>query len=206
MKKSPTSSLLPPKGALDLIDADVSYYPSFFSQEEADQVLKTLHTSLAWEQKPIVMFGKQLMQPRLVAWYGDSGIRYTYSGLQLEALPWTPLLFQIKKRVEAETAGTFNSVLCNLYRDGNDSMGWHSDDEAELGPDPCIASLSFGDERPFHLKHKMKKELASTKIQLGHGSLLLMQGSTQTYYKHQLPKSQKKRSPRINLTFRFIHS
>ena len=207
MKKPSASSLFSSTNSnLDLIDADVSYNPSFFPKKEADQIFENLYTSLAWEQKPIFMFGKQLMQPRLVAWYGDSGISYTYSGLRLQALPWPPLLLQIKKRIEEETEYPFNSVLCNLYRDGKDSMGWHSDDEPELGPAPCIASLSFGDERPFHLKHTTRKELASTKIQLAHGSLLLMKGTTQSHYKHQLPKSKRERSPRINLTFRLIHS
>lgn len=191
---------------LDLPDADVSYYPTFFPSQTADSLLEGLIDTLAWEQKPIMMFGKRLMQPRLVAWYGDPGISYTYSGLRLQALPWTAPLLEIKEKVEEETSQVFNSVLCNLYRNGQDSMGWHSDDEAELGEHPCIASVSLGEERSFHLKHKTRNELASTKVLLAHGSLLLMKGETQRHYKHQLPKSRKQLAPRINLTFRFIHS
>lgn len=189
---------------IDLPDADVQYLSSFLKKEQADAYLEELLSSLAWEQKPIFLFGRQLMQPRLVAWYGDPGISYTYSGLRLQALPWTPKLLQIKETVEGETSHSYNSVLCNLYRDGKDSMGWHSDDEPELGKEPCIASLSLGEERSFHLKHRTRKEVPSTKILLAHGSLLVMKGATQSQYKHQLPKSRKKLSPRINLTFRLI--
>ena len=190
----------------DLPDAELRYQPQFFSPEEADNFYDQLLTSLAWEQKPIRIFGKELMQPRLVAWYGDSGISYSYSGIRLEALPWDPILWKIKEQVEASVGTAFNSVLCNLYRDGKDSMGWHADDEPELGPEPCIASVSLGAERYFHLKHKSNKALPTTKILLEHGSLLLMHGPTQTHYKHQLPKTRKVQSPRINLTFRQIYT
>ncbi len=190
----------------DLPDAQLRYHSQFFSPEEADNFYEHLLDTLAWEQKPIRIFGKELMQPRLVAWYGDSGISYSYSGIRLEALPWDPILWKIKEQVEASVGNTFNSVLCNLYRDGKDSMGWHADDEPELGPEPCIASVSLGAERYFHLKHKSNKELPTTKILLEHGSLLLMHGPTQTHYKHQLPKTRKVPTPRINLTFRQIYT
>lgn len=191
---------------LDLADAAVSYDPAFLPRKEADQLLDVLTDELAWEQKFITMFGKQLLQPRLVAWYGDTGISYTYSGLTLAALPWTNALQALKNKLEDTLEVSFNSVLCNLYRAGKDSMGWHADDEPELGKNPCIASISLGEERSFHLKHKFRKELPTHKLVLGHGSLLVMAGSTQACWKHQLPKSKRKMQKRINLTFRRILS
>ena len=191
---------------LNLIEAEVFYDPKFFSPKEADGYLETFIQTLQWEQKTLLMFGKEVMQPRLVAWYGDPGISYTYSGLTLEALPWTEGLSKLKDKLEESLDVSFNSVLCNLYREGKDSMGWHADDEPELGSTPCIASVSLGEVRSFHLKHKQRKELPTHKILLEHGSLLVMAGTTQRYWKHQLPKSKRKMGKRINLTFRNILS
>jgi alkylated DNA repair dioxygenase AlkB len=143
--------------------------------------------------------------PRLTAWHGDPGAVYTYSNIRMEPEPWTPLLESIRDRVSEFCKAEFNSVLLNLYRDGNDSMGWHSDDEKELGPQPTIASLSFGAERTFKFRHKFNRSLKHS-MTLSHGSLMVMQGETQALWQHSLPKTRKKVFPRINLTFRRILS
>lgn len=148
------------------------------------------------------MFGKLLPMPRLTAWYGDKG--YTYSGLHNKPQPWLPVLLELKERVEQASGNKYNSVLLNLYRTGQDSMGWHSDDEAELGNEPAIASLSFGGERKFSFRHRTRKDLKSQSIDLAHGSLLLMQGATQHHWLHQVPKTARAMTPRINLTFRKV--
>ncbi|GAB3536759.1 hypothetical protein GCM10027443_27860 [Pontibacter brevis] len=148
------------------------------------------------------MFGKQLPVPRLTAWYGDKG--YTYSGLYNKPQPWVPVLQSLRERVQEVTGQEYNSVLLNFYRSGNDSMGWHADDEAELGKEPAIASLSFGGERRFSLKHRTRKDLKTVTIPLTHGSLLLMQGPTQYYWLHHIPKTKHPVQPRINLTFRNV--
>lgn len=147
------------------------------------------------------MYGKQINVPRLTAWFG-SGC-YTYSGIQMQPHCWTELLLQIKDQVEAITGGSFNSVLLNLYRNGNDSVSWHCDDEPELGENPTIASLSFGATRSFQLKHKFTKQ--TIKLDLSHGSLLLMQDETQTHWLHCVPKTKKPTAARINLTFRYLY-
>lgn len=141
--------------------------------------------------------------PRLQAWYGDNYQAYTYSGLTMKALPWTPELGELRKRIEQHTGFLFNSCLANLYRDGNDTVGWHSDDEPELGVNPTIASLSLGESRDFQLKHKITKEKLT--IPLKTGGLLLMSGETQHYWQHCIPRTKRVKSPRINLTFRLIH-
>jgi alkylated DNA repair dioxygenase AlkB len=187
---------------LPLPDAQVYYAPHFFSAQESDSYFKKLQQSINWQQEEIRMFGKQLPLPRLTAWYGDKG--YTYSGLYNAPQPWLPVLLELKERVEQVSKHTYNSVLLNYYRSGQDSMGWHSDDEKELGPEPCIASLSFGGERAFALRHRYRKELPAVKIALQHGSLLLMQGPTQHFWQHQVPKTARAIAPRINLTFRNV--
>lgn len=184
-------------------DAEVYLDPAFFNSEEADALLTDLTANIAWEQKAIQFMGKQVMQPRLVAWYGDEGKSYTYSGQTMHPLEWTPTLFNMKARLDAAAQVTFNSVLLNLYRYGQDSMGWHSDDEPELGTNPVIASVSLGATRTFQFKHKQNPDLKLS-IELTHGSLLLMRGATQHFWKHQVPKTKKPLSPRINLTFRVI--
>lgn len=181
---------------------DVLLYPHFFS-EDANRYLLELQEGIAWREEEIVMFGKRMKVPRLTAWYGDKGASYSYSGIKLEPLPWTPILVDIKARIEGRTSTQYNSVLLNFYRDGTDSMGWHSDDEPELGKNPSIASVSFGEVRKFHFRHKLKK-IDTVKLELGHGSLLLMKGATQHHWQHQLPKSKRVMGPRINLTFREV--
>ena len=189
---------------LNLVDADVVLFPAFFAGDEADRFFASLTDSIVWRQDSIRLYGRVMDQPRLTAWYGDAGRSYTYSGLTMHPQPWTADLIQIRQRVE-EVAGTsFNSVLLNRYRNERDSMGWHSDDEPELGINPVIASVSFGATRRFHLKHKTDPEQRAT-LDLTHGSLLLMSGPTQHCWKHQIPKSTRPHGPRINLTFRVVN-
>lgn len=165
-----------------------------------DEILARLTAETDWRAESITLWGKRFLQPRLTAWHGDA--RYTYSGLTLDPLPWTPLLAHIKAAVETATGRRFNSVLLNYYRDERDSMGMHSDDEAELGPDPAIASVSFGETRTFLLRHKRSKR--TVKLDLTSGSMLLMAGATQANWVHGINKSSRPHRPRINLTFRFI--
>ncbi|CAN5918942.1 alpha-ketoglutarate-dependent dioxygenase AlkB [soil metagenome] len=189
---------------LFLPDGELTFHPAFFPPADSDRLLQGLVQDTPWRQDKIRLFGKEIDQPRLTAWYGDPGKSYTYSGLRLEPLPWTPLLLEIKSRVEKEVNVTFNSVLLNLYRHGQDSMGWHSDDEPELGQNPPIASVSFGGSRRFSLRHKFRKEVERVSLELGHGSLLVMSGPTQHFWKHQVAKTAKVVEPRLNLTFRVI--
>lgn len=179
----------------------VEYCPDFLGKEESCHLLDRLWSELEWSQTEITLFGRSVMQPRLVAWYGDPGARYSYSGIALDPIPWHPSLLEIKHRIEAFTGQHFNSVLANAYRDGRDSMGWHSDDENELGPEPFIASLSLGEERRFLLREKGKKSVG---LSLGSGSLLLMKNDCQQRFQHSLPKTRRKIGLRVNLTFRAI--
>ena len=183
-------------------------FDHFFSSIESDHYLHALTAAseIQWRQERIKLYGKVHKLPRLTAWYGEPGARYSYSGICSVAMPWTKSLLAIKHRIEQSTAGTYNGVLLNLYRDGADGMGWHSDDEPELGPAPVIASVSFGQPRNFQMKHKVDAALRQS-ILLGHGSLLLMQGETQKNWLHQVPKRTSRKSPmgvRVNLTFRQI--
>lgn len=190
-------------GLLPLQDADVSYFPYFLSQQQADEYLVCLQSTLAWQQEHIKLYGKSVKIPRLQAWYGDSDARYQYSGLSLEPNPWTKALAELRLRCEDHCGHRFNSVLANCYRDGQDSMGWHADNESELGPRPVIASLSFGQVRNFDLRHR--KSGAKYRLALEHGSLLLMAGDTQQYWQHGLAKTKKDVQARINLTFRRVY-
>jgi alkylated DNA repair dioxygenase AlkB len=189
--------------ALDMPDAEVLFYRDFFKLTESASLFHELETTIHWEQTSFKLGGKDIPVPRLTAWYGDAGKFYSYSGITLHPYPWIPLLSNIKARVESVTDARFNSVLLNLYRHGNDSVAWHSDDEPELGHNPVIASVSFGATRRFQFKHKNNPDLRAV-IDLTPGSLLLMQGATQHFWKHQIPKTKKPTEPRINLTFRII--
>ena len=181
----------------------VRYYPDFMSGQAADQALTRLREGLDWQQLPIKMFGRRILQPRLTAYYGDPGADYRYSGLQLLAQPWPAALAELRDAVAGQIGERFNSVLCNLYRHGRDYMGWHADDEPELGPDPLIASVSLGAERRFALKPR--DGTADRQVfELASGSLLIMSGDLQRYWLHQLPRSQKVHQERINLTFRRV--
>ncbi|MEZ5501847.1 MAG: alpha-ketoglutarate-dependent dioxygenase AlkB [Halioglobus sp.] len=168
------------------------------------ELLARLIQETPWKLEYVTLWGKTYPQPRLVAWYGDDSISYSYSGIDLTALPWTPMLQRIKGIVEARCDYPFNSVLLNYYRDHRDGMGFHADDEPELGAAPVIASVSFGETRSFILKHKFRREISNVKIPLTSGSLLLMTGATQANWKHGIPKQSKHCGPRVNLTFRKI--
>jgi alkylated DNA repair dioxygenase AlkB len=185
-------------------DAEVLYAPHVDFGEPDQAILAHLIETIPWRSESIVLWGKSYVQPRLIAWYGDEEASYTYSGLTLAPLPWTPTLMRIKQRVEDVSETLFNSVLLNYYRDGQDSMGFHSDDEPELGPAPIIASVSFGEERTFVLKHKRKKNLKPMRLPLASGSVLLMRGETQKNWRHAVEKENCPCGPRINLTLRRI--
>lgn len=186
-------------------DGEVYHYPQFFSSVEADLLFTTLQKDIPWKQEPIVIFGKQVMQPRLTAWYADEGVSYKYSGVTLMARPYPEFLKTIKQRVEQATGFNFNSALLNFYRDQTDSMGWHRDNEKELGLNPVIASVSLGASREFKFKNYHDKE-TKVSVLLGHGDLLLMQGKTQHDWSHAIAKSTRAIGPRINITFRLIKS
>lgn len=189
---------------LPIPDADIQFMHHLFSPKEADRIFDELIGSIDWRHDEIVIYGKKMLQPRLTAWYGDPGTYYQYSGLALAPNPWTDLLLLLKTRIEEVTATRYNSVLLNLYRDGKDSVGWHSDNESELGREPIIASLSFGQTRTFQLKAKNRPGESTVKIELTHGSLLVMRGATQRHYVHAVLKSNRVDRPRVNLTFRTI--
>lgn len=189
---------------IPLIDGDARLIASFLSRSESHALLEQLLPLVAWEQHVIRIAGRSVASPRLSAWYGDPGARYCYSGLALEPRPWLSGIRELKLRVEAACAARFNSALANLYRDGRDSMGWHSDDESELGERPLIASLSLGATRRFRLRHRRRAELPPVELELEAGSLLIMQGDTQRCWKHQVPKTRRAVGPRVNLTFRSI--
>lgn len=188
---------------LNMPDADVRFWPGFFDAATSDAYLRALTDNIVWKQEAISLYGKSINLPRLTAWYGDEGRVYSYSGITVHPLAWTADLLAIKSRVELAAGVMFNSVLLNMYRSGADSVSWHSDDEPELGTNPVIASVSFGGERVFQFKHKHDADLRAA-VTLTHGSLLLMAGATQHYWKHQIPKTKKPVEPRINLTFRII--
>ena len=183
-------------------DGDVRLYPALIDANDASALFDTLNHEIAWEQREIQVYGKRYMQPRLLAWYGDQGVRYRYSGDTLIAKPWTQTLKHLQALCETLTQSRFNSVLLNLYRDGQDAMGWHADNEPELGVEPVIASVSLGCQRRFDLKHRVSGQRRD--VLLPHGSLLVMAGCTQQHWVHQIARSAKVQSPRINLTFRWI--
>ena len=188
---------------LHLQDAEIIYFAHFFDKKEADAIFRQLAKDIPWQQDDIQVFGKIHPQPRLTALFGNEGKPYTYSNIKMQPYPWTLLLQKIKSYVESVSDTNFTTVLLNQYRDGKDSNGWHADNEKELGSNPVIASVSFGAERIFQLKHNSISGLKQNII-LEHGSLLLMKGTTQHFWKHQIPKTSKPIGPRINLTFRVI--
>ena len=190
---------------LNLADAEVRYQRCFYDDAEAARHFVKLQKETPWRQDSIKVWGKEHLQPRLTAWHGDHGAGYTYSGLRMEPAPWSSHLLAIKADIEAAAGTRFNSVLINLYRDERDSVGWHSDDEAELGTHPVIASLSLGATRTFKMKHKMRKQEKVLHIDLTHGSLLVMSGRTQQCWMHAVDKERVPTRPRINLTFRSIY-
>jgi alkylated DNA repair dioxygenase AlkB len=181
-------------------DGELALLPQLPLPISNAEVFERLLRETAWRHETIVVYGKRHLQPRLTAWHGEAS--YTYSGLRLAPLPMTPLLAQLRAAVEAATSHRYNSVLLNYYRDGADSMGMHSDDEPELGPQPAIASLSYGATRSFVLRHKTTKH--TLKFDLADGNLLLMAGALQRHWLHGINKTAKPTGPRLNLTFRYI--
>jgi alkylated DNA repair dioxygenase AlkB len=201
------ANLLPLADRMERIpmpNADVSYLERVALAEPDTLILQRLIAEVPWRSEEVVMWGRRMLQPRLTAWYGDAGARYTYSGLELHPLPWTPLLTDLKTQIEEAAGVTFNSVLLNYYRDHRDSVGFHSDDEPELGERPVIASLSLGEERTFVLKHKTSRLAPPVHLRLASGSLLMMRGDTQRCWRHGVPKENRPCGPRVNLTFRTI--
>lgn len=198
------NSLFPKeKISFDLPNASIEYYPNFFDASKSEQLFTKLLEEIPWQLDNITIFGKTHPQPRLTALFGNEGKPYSYSNIIMQPHPWNPILMFIKSEIETICNENFTTVLLNLYRDGKDSNGWHADNEKELGRNPVIASVSFGAERSFHLKHNSIVD-AKQKITLENGSLLLMKGETQHFWKHQIPKTAKPIGSRINLTFRII--
>jgi alkylated DNA repair dioxygenase AlkB len=195
LEKDHLQNLLPEHGA-------VYYYPEFCDVVSSAHLVKVLQQSLVWESDQLIMFGKRITTRRKVAWVGDLNCSYTYSGVQKNPQAWTPELIQIKTKFEEMTQTAFNSCLLNLYHDGNDGMGWHSDDEKELDGQAPIASLSLGAKRKFAFRNKENKSTVS--VFLENGSALIMHAPTQDYWQHSLLKTKTVHEPRINLTFRRI--
>jgi alkylated DNA repair dioxygenase AlkB len=190
-----TMNLLPYDGQLVLLN-------KFYPNSQADQYYQILSETLAWETKQLKIFGREFLAPRLTAFYGDTGRKYRYSGNDHIPLPWTRVLLSIKQDIELESNHVFNCVLANLYRTGQDSMGCHADDEKELGINPVIASVSFGESRLFRLYHPASNKKID--LELENGDLLVMSGVMQHHWRHELPKTRKLKHERINLTYRQI--
>ena len=188
---------------IKLPNAEIEYTPAFFNTEESRKLFEAIYHQTNWIEEDIRVYGKVYKQPRLTAFYANNNITYGYSNISMSPQPFSPVLKAIKIKIEKATGTTFSSCLLNLYRDGQDSNGWHADDEKELGKNPVIASVSLGTERFFHLKHKNIKTLKH-KLTLQNGSLLLMKGETQHHWLHQIPKTKKLIDKRINLTFRLL--
>ena len=196
--------LLSEKIELPFPNSDIVYFPTFLKADEADHYFKVLKETTPWQQDHITVFGKTHPQPRLTALFGDHNRPYSYSNISMHPHRFTSELLELRHRLSMEMDIHFNSCLLNLYRNGKDSNGWHADDEKALGKNPAIASISLGQERYFHLKHKWKKDLKH-KLLLAHGSVLLMKGETQHYWYHQIPKTARPIKERINITFRVIN-
>lgn len=189
------------KKFFDLPDTELMLYDNFFSKEESDRYYTTLLNNTPWQEYVMEIYDKTVTAPRMISWYENKD----NPGADRTKPNWTPELLLIKKRVEKETQIEFNCVLLNLYRDGKDSVAWHSDREQNFGKDAIIASISFGETRMFRLRHKFRKDIDQVEIPLHHGSLLLMAGTTQSFWEHQVPKTARDILPRINLTFRQIN-
>lgn len=185
-------------------DADVVLQRGFDLGAPTQVVFERLREETPWRSETVTLWGKTYVQPRLLAWYGDEGASYVYSGVRHDPLPWTPLLADLRARVQGAAGLPFNSVLLNLYRDHRDSMGMHSDDEPELGREPSIASLSLGEVRTLVFRHKTDKAQKSWSLPLPDGSLLLMKGRTQHCWQHGISKLARPCGPRLNLTFRYL--
>ena len=183
-------------------DGELYLTAKFIARSEAELLYQQLRSDLQWRQEEILVYGRPVRVPRLVAWYGDPDAVYTYSGVAHAPLPWLTPLLEVKQRIEEAVPHCFNSVLANFYRDGNDSVGWHADKEHELGRNPFIASVSLGEERAFRIRHN--KTGQTLDFVLPHGSLLCMGGAFQSHWRHCLPKTRKVKQGRINLTYRRV--
>lgn len=188
---------------LELPDGEPRLWPAAFAPDEAARLLDALRRQVCWREEEVLIFGQRRQVPRLVAWHGDPGASYVYSGTDHQPAPWLPDLLRIRERVTKLCGADFNAVLLNLYRDGRDGMGWHADDEPELGRDPVIASVSLGATRRFCLRHRRRKDL-KLDLDLPHGSLLCMSRATQHHWVHALPKTRRPVGERINLTLRRV--
>lgn len=187
-----------------VLDGEILFIRNFLTPSEAKKNYEALLENIKWKQEQISFYGKTYPIPRKTAWYGNEGLNYSYSGIKCFPETWTEELLKIKVAIEKFTPPEdFTSVLLNLYNDGNDKMGWHADDEKELGINPTIASVSLGETRRFDIKHKQNKDL-HFKFELTSGSLLIMRGALQHHWVHQIPTQKKVKNPRINLTFRTI--
>ena len=184
-------------------DGSAVLWPSFIAPSESERLLRALVEEVPWAPWSISMFGRQIAEPRLSAWVGDPGTEYTYSGRTRTPMPWTPALAAVRRMCSQQTGVEFNAVLANLYRDGRDSMGWHSDDEPENGTDPTIASVSLGAARNFDLRHRGTGQ--TVRVRLTSGSLLVMSGPCQTHWMHRVTKSARVDGARVNLTFRLVN-
>lgn len=191
-----------PRESIQIKNGEYIYIPNFYDKAKADQYLKAFSENIQWKQESMNLYGREIMFPRLTAWYGDSDKPYSFSGIKLDPNPWSQELLEVKSDIEPLSEVEFNSVLLNKYRDGNDSISWHTDAEKELGQNPIIASVNFGAERTFQLRNIVSRERID--ITLKHGSLLIMKGELQHFWQHQVPKTKKVLTERINLTFRVI--
>lgn len=189
--------------APNLPDADIQLYPNFLTPQFALNLFEVFKNKIPWRHDPVKVFGKTYMQPRLTSLHGTTKQSYGYSNLQMYPEPMTPEMFDLMTRINQLNNTSFNIVLLNMYRDGNDSNGWHADNEKELGQNPVIASISLGASRIFKLKHRHDKNLTHQML-LENGSLLMMSGQTQHHWLHHIPKTKKQIGPRINLTFRKV--
>lgn len=196
-------NLFSEKIQFQLPDSDITYFPNFIDAAKATEYFDVFKKTILWQQDDIKVFGKVYAQPRLTALYVDNDKPYSYSNITMQPHKFSRELIEIKEEIELKAKAKFTACLLNLYRDGNDSNGWHADNEKELGANPVIASVTLGQERYFHLKHRNRKDLKH-KIILEHGSLLLMKGETQHHWLHQIPKTAKAIQERINLTYRII--
>lgn len=181
----------------------LEYFPGFLEPQQSISLMNQLIKDVPWRQQVIQMYGKEVITPRLTAWFGDSNKSYQFSGTKFDPVPWTSELSDLKEKIQKVTGLSFNSVLLNFYRDGNDSVAWHSDNEKELGINPHIASLSIGQARQFEFRHKTDHS-RKYGLSLENGSLLIMKGDLQHNWEHRIPKSKKLNNERINLTFRSI--
>ena len=201
MRDVPRQPSLPFGGEQLPGDGSAILFPDFLSADEADETFGQLLATVPWETQELAMFGNIVPEPRMSAWISD-GITYAYSGSTRVAHPWSPVLAHIRDLCSQQAHTSFNGVLANYYRDGNDHLGWHADDEMVNGPEPTIASISLGAERRFDFRHNETHEVVN--VLLPHGSLLIMSGLSQTCWQHRIPKETKLTQPRINLTFRKV--